>query len=161
MKSRFYAVSDVILKLLMCVQRIRNKCSLEPACRTREHNILDAGCLPNEPSPQTTIISKHHSHRGTFHMFHHPPLELGAFSSIGAMIGAGSAGNPLKRENKRSPPLWWSRPLKRPDQGLTQPFTQSAANNETNPALANLPLCWSTPQLRRITFRCQRQQMFL
>lgn len=88
-------------------------------------------------------------------------LSLVLFSWIGAMIGAGSAGNPLKRENKRSPPPWWSRPLKRPDQGLTQPFTQLAANNETNPALANLPLCWSTPQLRRITFRCQRQQMFL
>lgn len=127
----------------------------------REHNILDAGRLPNEPSPQTPIISKHHSHRSTFHMFHHPPLQPAAFSSIGAMIGAGSAGNPLKRENKSSPRPRWSRALKRPGQGLTQPFTQSAANNEANPALAKLPLCRSTPQLRRITFRCQRQQMFL
>lgn len=78
-----------------------------------------------------------------------------------AKIGAGNAGNPLKRENKRSPLLWWSIPLRRPGLGLTQPFTQSVANNTTNPALADLLLYWSTPQLWRITFRCQRQQMFL
>lgn len=49
-------------------------------------------------------------------------LSLVLFSWIGAMIGAGSAGNPLKRENKRSPPPRWSRPLKRPGPGSDSTF---------------------------------------
>lgn len=77
--GRAFMIHQILFRLLIFVQRIKNQCSLEPACRTKGHSILDVGCLPNEPSPQTMIISKHHSQRSTFHMFHHHPLELGAF----------------------------------------------------------------------------------
>lgn len=60
------------------------------------------------------IISTHHSQKSTFICSITIHLSFLLFLWIGAMIGAGSAGNPLKRENKRSPLLWWSIPLKRP-----------------------------------------------
>lgn len=66
-KYILFAISDVKLSLLTCVERIRNKCSLEPACRQRTQH-FECGSSPKRAftsdadHQQTSQPQKHFSH---------------------------------------------------------------------------------------------------
>lgn len=88
----------------------------------KEHSLLNVGCLPNSlhlrQQPSVNITAREV-------LLYVPSPSTWAFSFFFLNRGydcAGSAGNPLKRENKRSPLLWWSVALKRPDLGPDSTF---------------------------------------